>query len=88
MWPRRLIHKSGVRVYDIIFFKMGNRYKNTSTEKRNQFLQQARLFRQNPTKAEAVLWEELRDRKLGGIKLKDNAFLAHLSLIFSAQPVS
>jgi very-short-patch-repair endonuclease len=38
--------------------------------KRNQLIEQARKFRRNLTKAESVLWKELRNRKLGGFKFK------------------
>jgi very-short-patch-repair endonuclease len=37
---------------------------------RNQLIEQARKFRKKPTKSEAVLWKELRNRKLGGFKFK------------------
>jgi very-short-patch-repair endonuclease len=49
---------------------MGNQLKKITKETRKHLIQQARYFRQNPTKAEAILWGALRDRELGGYKFK------------------
>jgi len=49
---------------------MGNQQRNISRETHERLIEQAREFRQNPTKAEAVLWDRLRGRQLGEYKFK------------------
>ena len=49
---------------------MGDQNESVSKEKHNQLIQQARIFRQNPTEAESIMWSVLRNRTLGGYKFK------------------
>jgi len=37
---------------------------------RNKLIEQARRMRKDPTQAEALLWEKLRKRRLGGLKFR------------------
>ncbi len=43
---------------------------NVSRETRDLLIEQARLMRQNPTRAESVLWQHLRKEKLDGSKFR------------------
>ncbi|MFU8827215.1 MAG: endonuclease domain-containing protein [Brevefilum sp.] len=43
---------------------------DVSRQTRDALIEQARYMRQNPTKAENLLWQELRARKLGGFKFR------------------
>jgi very-short-patch-repair endonuclease len=49
---------------------MGDNKRKMSKRTHNQLIAQAREFRKYPTKAEAFLWDRLRDRQLGGYKFK------------------
>lgn len=43
---------------------------DVSRETRDLLIEQARLMRQNPTRAESVLWQHLRKEKLDGFKFR------------------
>lgn len=53
-----------------------------SRQERDKLIERARQMRKEPTHAEALLWERLRKRQLGGLKFRRQHIIEHFIVDF------